>query len=196
MRYRGLAWIGVMVSTIWLAGVGPGRAANQIADSDRDFITEAASGGQMEVELGRIATKNAAAKRVKEFGQRMVTDHGKADAQLKQIAAKKGVTLPAKPAEDHHAKMEELSRLKGEEFDRAYMQEMVDDHEHDVDAFREASKEAKDPDVKSFAAKTLPTLEAHLRMAKDVAGEVGATTSGAGKRAPERAGGYPGKPGR
>ena len=82
---------------------------------------------------------------------------------------------------EHHHVIEELSKLKGEEFDRAYMKEMVDDHEHDVEKFRQEAKEAKDPEVKSFAAKTLPTLEAHLRMAKDVANEVRATTSGAGK---------------
>jgi len=190
MRYRGIVWVGVLVSTIWLAGVGPGGAANEIADSDRDFIAEAASGGQMEVELGRTAAKNAAHKRVKEFGLRMATDHSKANAQLKQIAARKNITLPSEPADDDRQKMEELSQLKGEEFDRAYMKEMLDDHERDVEKFREAAKEAKDPDVKSFAAKTLPTLEAHLRMAKEVANEVHATTSGAGKRAPSGAGKY------
>ena len=182
MRYRGIAWIGALVATIWLAGVGPGRAANQIADSDREFLTEAASGGQMEVELGRTAATHAAHKRVKEFGRRMAADHSQANAQLKQIAARKKVTLPAEPADAHRQKVARLSQLKGDEFDRAYMEEMVDDHEHDVEKFREASKEAKDPDVKAFAAKTLPTLEAHLRMAKDVASEVHATSSGAGKR--------------
>ena len=182
MRYRGIAWVGALVAaTIWLAGVGPGRAANEIADSDREFLTEAASGGPMEVELGRTAAKNAGHKRVKEFGQRMAVDHGKADAELKRIAARKNVALPAEPADALRQKMERLSQLKGDEFDRAYMKEMVDDHEHDVEKFREASKEAKDPDVKAFAAKTLPTLEAHLRMAKDVANEVHATSSGAGK---------------
>jgi putative membrane protein len=183
MRYGWIALVGALAATTWLAGVGPGGAANEIADSDRAFITEAAAGGQMEVDLGRTAAKNAADKRVKEFGQRMAVDHGRADAELKQLAARKNVTLPAKPTDDQRGKVDDLSRLKGDEFDRAYMREMIDDHEHDVAKFREAAKEAKDPDVKSFAAKTLPTLEAHLRMAKDVANEVHATTSGAGKGA-------------
>jgi putative membrane protein len=111
----------------------------------------------------------------------MVTDHSKANAELKQIAARKNVTLPSASDDEHREKMDELSRLKGADFDRAYMKEMVDDHEHDVDKFREMAKDASDPDIKSFAAKTLPVLEAHQRMAKEVASEVGATTAGAGK---------------
>jgi putative membrane protein len=186
MAYRGIAWSGALLALVWLAGVGPGGAANEkVPGDDREFLTEAASGGQMEVALGRAAIRNASHKRVREFGQRMVTDHRKANAELRQIAAKKDVRLPAEPVDDDHRKtVAELSQLKGADFDRAYMQAMVDDHEDDVEKFRAQAKESKDPDVKSFAAKALPTLEAHLRMAKEVASEVHATTSGAGKHRP------------
>jgi putative membrane protein len=175
-----------LVAALSLAGSRVSLTADGLlAQDDREFLIAAASGGQTEVKLGRLASERAAHKRVKEFGRRMVQDHGKANATLAQLAAKKHVTLPKEPTEDEHRKiLAELSQQKGADFDRAYMQAMVDDHEHDVDEFRKAAKDAKDPDVKSFAAKTLPTLEAHLRMAKEVASEVHATTSGAGKGAP------------
>jgi putative membrane protein len=179
MSARIIACVCGLVAAISMAGI---TADGPLSQNDREFLIEAASAGQTEVQLGRVASKRAAHARVKEFGQRMVTDHGKTNAELARIAAQKSVKLPAEPVEDEHRKMvAELSQEKGADFDRAYMQAMVDDHEDDVEEFREAAKEAIDPDVKSFAAKALPTLEAHLRMAKEVASEVHATTSGEGK---------------
>ena len=148
--------------------------------TDRAFMNEAASGGQMEVELGKYATQHAASDRVKQFGQRMVDDHSKANDELKQVAAQKDVELPAKMNAEHRATADRLMKMKGAEFDRAYMKTMVEDHEHDVAKFRTESKSAQDPDVKSFAAKTLPTLEHHLEMAKEVSARTGSATSGAG----------------
>jgi putative membrane protein len=172
-----------VVAALSLLGTRASLTADgPLAQKDRAFLIEAASGGQTEVRLGRLATERASHARVKEFGRRMATDHGKANATLEQIAAQKQLTLPKEPAADVHRKiLAELSQQKGRDFDRAYMQAMVDDHEHDVEQFREAAKDAEDPDVKSFAAKTLPTLEAHLRMAKEVASEIHATTSGASR---------------
>ena len=183
MRGRSIAGVCAVVAALSLAGTRASLTADgTLSQKDREFLIEAASGGQTEVKLGRLATERAAHARVKEFGRRMATDHGKANATLAQIAEQKHVKLPKEPVVDDHRKiLAELSQQKGADFDRAYMQAMVDDHEHDVEEFREAAKDADDPDVKSFAAKTLPTLEAHLRMAKEVAGEVHATTSGAGK---------------
>lgn len=183
MRGRSIAGVCGLAAALSLAGTHASLTADgPLVQKDREFLIEAASGGQTEVQLGRLASARAAHARVKEFGRRMVTDHGKANAALAQIAAEKRVELPKEPVVDHHRKvLAELSQQKGPDFDRAYMQAMVDDHEDDVEAFREAAKDAADPDVKSFAAKTLPTLEAHLRMAKEVASEVHATTSGAGK---------------
>ena len=183
MRGRHIAGVCALAAALSLAGTRASLTADgPLSQKDREFLLEAASGGQTEVKLGRLATTRAKNARVKEFGRRMATDHGKADATLGQLAKQKHVTLPKEPTEDEDRKiLAELSQQKGADFDRAYMEAMVDDHEHDVEKFREAAKDAEDPDVKSFAAKTLPTLEAHLRMAKEVASEVHATTSGAGK---------------
>jgi putative membrane protein len=143
---------------------------------DETFVMKAAMGGMAEVELGRLATEKAASDQVKQFGQRMVADHGKANDELKTLAQNKNITLPT--AADPHAKAmhDKLAKLSGDAFDRAYMQAMLVDHRKDVNEFRMESKSGKDADVKGWAAKTLPTLEEHLKMAQTTNSAVG--TSG------------------
>lgn len=148
-----------------------------LAKSDKSFIKSAASGGMMEVELGQLATKNAASQEVKDFGQKMVTDHGKANDELKNFAASKNFKLPEKMYAKQKEKVEKMSQLTGQEFDKKYMAAMVKDHEKDVKKFQKASQEANDPDLKAWAAKTLPTLEKHLQHAKELAKKVGAPTA-------------------
>jgi putative membrane protein len=134
--------------------------------ADQHFVMEAAKGGLAEVELGRLAADKASSDDVKKFGQRMVDDHGKANDELKSLAETKNITLPTALDSKDKEKMDRLSKLSGDAFDRAYMQEMVKDHKKDVNEFRTESKSGKDPDIKSWAAKTLPTLEEHLKMAE------------------------------
>jgi putative membrane protein len=137
-------------------------------ENTRTFMTKAAGGGMMEVELGQLAQQNAKSDRVKNFGQMMVRDHSQANDDLKAVARQKNVTLPeTMPAEHQHHK-DDLSKKKGAEFDKAYMKMMVDDHKKDIDAFEKASKDASDPDVKNFAAQKLPTLRMHLDSAKAI----------------------------
>jgi putative membrane protein len=143
-------------------------SSGQLSAADKKFVTDAAQGGMAEVELGQLATQNAESQEVKDFGQRMVTDHTKANDQLKQIAEQKGVTLPSDlPAKEKSMK-DKMSKLKGEQFDRAYMQHMVMDHKKDVAEFQKASTTCKDSDLKSFASQTLPTLQDHLKQAQEV----------------------------
>jgi putative membrane protein len=149
-------------------------AADKPAGPDRQFVMEAARGGMAEVKLGELATKKAASDDVKQFGQHMVQDHSKANAELKQLADKKGWTLPADVGPKHKAVMDRLSGLSGSAFDRAYMTEMVRDHEKTVALFERETKNGKDEDLRSWAEKTLPTLRHHLTMARETAGKVGA----------------------
>jgi putative membrane protein len=151
-------------------------SATKSTSPDAAFVREAATGGLAEVELGRLATQKAQSADVKQFGQRMVDDHSRANDQLKPIAQQKGVQVPTALTGKEKALYDRLSKLSGEAFDRAYMKAMVDDHKKDVDAFRHESTSGKDPDVKQFASQTLPTLEDHLRMAQTTAGA--ASTSG------------------
>jgi putative membrane protein len=153
---------------------------SRAATDDTEFMKEAASGGAMEVELGQYAAENAASSDVKEFGRRMVEDHGKANKELKQLATQKGVTLPAAMSEDHGEQAHDLMELKGAEFDKEYMRHMVKDHEKDVSAFREQAEQGKS-DVDRWAEKTLPTLTSHLEQAKQIHGRLeGSSTRGTG----------------
>jgi putative membrane protein len=108
--------------------------------------------------LAKLAAQKGSSHEVKKFGQ-IVDDHSKANDELKQLASNKGVNLPQKLNAKDEATKERLSKLSGEQFDRAYM----NDHSKDVAEFRQERKAAKDPDVTSFASQTLPTLEDHLR---------------------------------
>ena len=139
------------------------------SSADAKFLKEAADGGMAEVELGKLASEKASSGDVKQFGQRMAEDHGKANEELKQLAMQKHIDLPSEPSAKHKATKARLEKLSGEQFDKAYMADMLKDHKKDVAAFQRQSNSAKDPDVKSFAAKTLPTLQDHLKEAQKLA---------------------------
>lgn len=137
-----------------------------MTSQDRDFIMEAAMGGLMEVELGRVAADKGMSAEVKQFGQRMVDDHSKANSELMSLASSKGITLPTALDEKHQKEVTKLSAMSGAELDRAYSKMMLSDHTKDVSAFEKQSTRGADADLKAFAAKTLPTLQEHLQMAK------------------------------
>lgn len=143
-----------------------------LKEDDAKFMTEAASGGIMEVQLGQYATTNGANPKVIEFGRQMVTDHTKGNDELKALAARKNATLPTAADNDKQKKMDDLMHKKGADFDRAYMDMMVDDHEEDVDLFKKNADHADDADVKSWAAGKVPVLQHHLDMAKSIRDEL------------------------
>ena len=136
-------------------------------ESDSPFVTKAAHGGVAEVELGKLATQRASSEKVKQFGQRMVDDHSKANNELKSLAASKGMSVSSSMDSESKSTKKRLSALHGSAFDKAYMEDMVKDHEEDVAEFQKEADQGTDSDMKSFAAKTLPTLKEHLRMAQD-----------------------------
>ena len=138
---------------------------------DAEFAVAATSGGMMEVELGNYAQQNAASQRVKDFGAMMVKDHTKAGDELKSIATAKNITLPATPGKDEQKDIADLMKKKGADFDKAYMNMMLSDHKKDVKAFEKAAKDCKDPEIKSFAVKTLPVLLVHLDSCKAITGK-------------------------
>ncbi len=140
-----------------------------VTGADLAFLNNAGPGGEAEVELGRLAAKRAESKEVRQFAQQMVEDHSKAGAKLKELAHQKNVTLPPGVMPKSKQTMEKLTKLQGAEFDRAYVQTMVQVHEKDVAAFSAFAKSATDADVKAFASATLPTLQHHLQMIRELA---------------------------
>jgi putative membrane protein len=141
---------------------------NTSSDKDEDFIKDAVSGGLMEVELGRYAQQNAQNPRVRNFGAMMVRDHSKANDELKALLTQKSIPVPATMDDKHHDKMTDIQKKTGADFDKDYMKEMVDDHEKDVDRFKKQAEKGTDPDLKTFAAKTLPVLLMHQDSAKKI----------------------------
>jgi|HubBroStandDraft_5_1064220.scaffolds.fasta_scaffold204410_2 putative membrane protein len=143
--------------------------SGSVSASDEKFVREAAEGGMAEIALGELATEKASSDEVKKFGQRMVDDHSRAADELKEIASSKGIRVPDRLSAKDRMTKYRLSKLSGEQFDRAYMSDMVKDHTEDVADFKLESSSGTDPDVKHFAATTLPTLQDHLRQAKEIA---------------------------
>lgn len=150
--------------------------------ADDTFAMHAASGGMAEVKLGQLAQKNGSSEAVKNFGKRMVDDHSQANDKLKEVASKNNITLPTSLNSSDQATYNRLSKLSGSAFDKAYMKDMVMDHEKDVSEFKREANAGKNPQVKDFASQTLPTLEDHLKEAKSVNSEVAASNSGNASR--------------
>lgn len=148
-----------------LALVIPSLAYADVSDSDKDFLSKAAQGNVAEVKLAELALTHADSPAVKSFAEKMMKDHTAASVKLTAIAAKKSVTLPAEPSSEQKKTYDELAKLNGPDFDKAYMAAMVLDHDTDVRLFEEATKTAEDKDIKAFATKTLPTLKSHQKMA-------------------------------
>src|SRR5256886_16850851 len=137
-----------------------------MASGDRKFVEKAASGGMLEVQMGQLAQQKASSDQVKQFAARVAEDHAKANDELKQIATAKGAQVPAALEKGQQKDLEKLQKLSGSDFDRAYMKQMVSDHKGDVSAFEKEAKSGKDAELKSFAAKTLPTLQEHKQLAQ------------------------------
>jgi putative membrane protein len=150
------------------ADKSPARGASdaKLAHADRKFVEEAAKGGMAEVELSQLAAQKAQSPEVKQFAQKMVDDHTKANDQLKQIASGKGVTLPTDLDSSAKREHDKLSKLSGADFDDEYMKHMVSDHKKVVKEFSDEAKSGKDADIKQFASSTLPTLQQHLQLAQ------------------------------
>ena len=172
----------VIVGTVALAVfaaplfAGAQTAPTAPAAAEKTFVIDTANVSMAEVELGKLAAEKATTEPVKQFAQRMVTDHSKANDELKSLAQTKNITLPAEVDAAHKAVKARLEKLSGDAFDRAYMEEMVAGHRKAVNAVRTESKSGKDAEIKAWAAKTLPTLEEHLKLAQDANKAVG--TSG------------------
>ena len=139
------------------------RAATPVATADQDFMLAAAQGGMTEVKLGELASTSGMRADVKEFGQMMVKDHTTINDDMKALAAQKGVTLPDSLDAKHQAKVDKMSALTGAAFDDAYIAGMIKAHTQDAKAFKAVAAATQDVDIKSFLAKSIPVVEAHLQ---------------------------------
>ena len=157
-----------LVFALALAGGGVALANDRavVGDStDHKFVEKAASSGMAEVKISKLAMDRASSTEVKQFARKMVEDHTKANMELKRIAEKKDITMPAMLDEKHERAYEKLAKMSGSDFDREYMKVMAGDHDDAVKLFTDEKDNGHDPDLKSFAMKTLPVIEKHDDMA-------------------------------
>ena len=156
------------MTSAWIAAslfaAAPAFAAPSATDTD--FATKAAQAGMAEISEGHSAEAKGQSAAVKAFGKKMVDEHTKAADELSNVAGKSGVKLPTTTSNDEKQVAEKLARLKGADFDKAYAEHAVKDHEDAVALFKNEASAGSDPGLKAFAQQTLPTLEEHLRMAK------------------------------
>jgi putative membrane protein len=189
------------------------QTAGAVNSSDKKFVTEAAHGGMKEVELAKLAVTKAASDEVKQYAQRLIDDHTKANDELMQLASQKGITISHDMAmksdtsssdaamkqtsatdptaktkdmasshgatmdKDHKAMMDKMSALSGNQFDKEFIRVAVKDHEKNIKEFEKQSTKANDADVRAFAAKTLPTLQEHLQLARDLDKKLSGSTT-------------------
>lgn len=149
-----------------------GHGTAMVDAKSSEFAMKAAKGGMMEVELGRWAQDHAVNQSVKDFGAMMVADHSKANDDLKAIASSKNIVLPGMVDGEEKMHMDNMMAKKGKDFDKAYIDMMVDDHKKDVKEFEDASKDLADPELKSFAGRTLPVLQKHYATIKSIKGKM------------------------
>ena len=162
-----------LVAAALVALTGPAAAQIQLVnEANREFVSKAATGGTAEVELGRVATQRAVRPSVRSFAERMVADHGRANAELAALAGRKGLDVPTALEPSQQAMRDRLSGLSGPDFDRAYMSEIVRDHTEDIALFERAAEISSDPDLKAWATRSLPMLRDHLALARQVNSEV------------------------
>lgn len=150
--------------------VEPGRAgpASGLSPQERLFVEKAASAGFAEVAMGKLAQEKASNEQVEEFAEIMVRDHGEANEELEQLADNKGMKLPGQPEAQHRQSMQHLEKLSGAEFDRAYIRQMMNNHEIAIADYEQQSRQGQDIALKSFATKNLLILREHLRMAQTI----------------------------
>jgi putative membrane protein len=164
---------------IWAAALaivmvaGMAVAADFERAEEKHFLTKVSGSQEAEIAFGRMAADRAESAKVKQFGQRMIEDHQKAAMEVKQLAVKQGIDLPAPMVPEEKEQAEKFAQLAGKEFDRAYIGYMVKEHMKDVAEFEHTGKQLKDPNVKQWVTATLPVLKEHLTIAKNIADDMG-----------------------
>jgi len=134
---------------------------------DAGFLNAISHGDLAEVKLGELAEDRASSPDVKKLAQTLIKDHRSTQKDLKALAANKNLSLATDLDDKQQATYDRLSKLNGTDFDKAFVQYNIKDHESDVDLAKDFAAHAQDPDVKAFANQVVPILEKHLRMAKE-----------------------------
>jgi putative membrane protein len=158
--------LALAIVTLGVAMSAKGASSSSLPRGDAHFLQKAAEHGFEELQLAQLARQKAMRDEVRQFADRMVADHTKANEELQALAMSNGVKLPNGPDKKHSKEMRKLEKLSGGDFDRAYMKRMVKDHHDDVEHFEHAAKTRSPNATSEFAARQLPILTQHLEMAR------------------------------
>lgn len=166
-------------STSGGSAASPGKGGATVGRADQNMMNEIAYANLSEIETGKIAQSKSQSDQVKNFAQRMIDDHTRAQQELQQLADAKGVKLPTQPDAKHEAEAKKLQAMSGEQFDKMYMERGgLSDHRATHQLLSRVQARATDPDLKSLASKMLPTIDQHLNMAQEVRGGTKSGASG------------------
>lgn len=152
----------VLSGSAWASDTG---RTGQLPSIDMKFVKNAVDDGRTEAQLGQMASEKATSPMVREFGQRMAMDHQQANVELNRILTEKGITVPTSTAKTTRMS-DRLQNMNGADFDRAYMKDAVKDHKKALAEFKNEAANGRDPEIRDFAAQTVPVLEEHLHMAQ------------------------------
>lgn len=159
-----------LAAVVLLCGqFGFSQNTTSASSSDKKFVRSALEGGNAEVKLGQLAAQKGSSEDVKQFGQKMVDDHTKLGDQMKQIAQQQGIQVPdGIPAKDKALQMK-LSGLSGDDFDKAYIKAMVQDHQKDLSEFKKEASSGNDTSIKDAASQGAQVISEHLQMVQQMA---------------------------
>lgn len=145
-----------------------GTTQANLSKKDMKFLKDTAEDGHFEVQASQMAAERATRPEVKDFAGKLANDHTQLSNDLSSLASNKGVTLPSSMDKKDRKELDRLGKLSGKKFDHEYLKEMIKNHKEDIRDFKSAAKDAKDPDVKSWAQNHISALEDHLKMAQDL----------------------------
>lgn len=153
--------------------LGGAASASDLNKKDTKYLEKTAQGTMAEVKMGEMAQKQASDERVKQFGKRMVDDHGKDLQNVRDLASQKHVTLPDAPNKEQSKEADKLAKLSGAAFDKEYVKYEAKDHKDDVKENARTMKSAADPDVKKFASAEYQTVSAHKKTIDELNAQLG-----------------------
>jgi putative membrane protein len=159
--------LSIALAAASLIGFAAGTAgAAQLSEQDQDFVKQAAQGGIEEIQSGQMAEQKGASQAIKQLGQTLVSDHTMMNEQLKQIAQQQGFTLPQSLPQDDRQEMQQLRNLSGQQFDRQFADEQIEDHQKMIQALQKEAQTTQDPALRAFAQSGIPVMQKHLQMAE------------------------------
>lgn len=152
------------------SSAAPGAAQQSQSFGDQAFVAKAMEGNAAEVQLGQLAQEKSQSNDVKQFAQKMVSEHQQmTDKWFKPVAKQIGASEPKGPSKKDKKLAEKLQGLSGQQFDTEYIQAMVKDHKQDLKDFQSEAQSAQDPNVKQIAQQGADVISKHLQMIEQIA---------------------------